>query len=139
MVLVRIAAFAAGILLGVGTGTATAAEAADPVTFGVRYFAEGDSRQTYLFARQGGGLAGEAWLDSAAHDGRRARALAVCDRRSGDAPVNAVISVPDGRRITYSAPVGGGCFERVLGYPFFEWKLSVGVHSSGEVPPPPLI
>ncbi|SHM94982.1 hypothetical protein SAMN05443668_102287 [Cryptosporangium aurantiacum] len=113
--------------------------AVDRITFHVRYFAEGGSHQTYLDARRGAGVAGEAWLDASEHDARRARTLTVCHRRPGDHPVRAVISVPDGRRISYSAPHRGGCYERILGYPFSRWQLAFGSRLSGSVPPPPLV
>ncbi|MFI5958542.1 hypothetical protein [Cryptosporangium sp. NPDC051539] len=110
-----------------------------PVTFHVRYQAEGGSHQTYLDALQNGGVAGEAWLDSSEHDERRARTLTVCDRRPDGVGVAARILVPDGRRIVYVAPVGRRCSERVLGYPIVRWQLSFGGRFSGEVPPPPLV
>lgn len=140
--IIRIVALAVTFLFLAVSG----ASAADgPATFGVRYFAEGGSQQTYLVARQGGGVAGEAWLDANEHDGRRARALTVCDRRADGLRVGARIFVPDGRKLDYYAPVvrhspgKGVCFERQLGYRISRWQLLLGSESSGEVPPPPLV
>ncbi|GAA0270992.1 hypothetical protein [Cryptosporangium japonicum] len=110
-----------------------------PVAFGVQYFAEGGSHQTYLVARQGGGVAGEAWLDADEHDGRRVRALSVCDRRPDGVRVGARIHVPDGRALDYFAPVGKRCFGRELGYRISRWQLLFGSAASGEVVPPPLV
>lgn len=120
--------------------TVSGAHAADaPVTFGVRYYAEGGSHQTYLTARQGGGAAGEAWLDADEHDGRPVRTLVVCDPRADGVRVAARIIVPDGRRLDYFAPVGRPCFQRLLGYRISRWQLLVGAELSGEVVPPPLV
>ena len=142
MPIIRIVALAVTFLFI----TVSGASAADgPATFGVRYFAEGGSHQTYLVARQGGGVAGEAWLDASEHDGRRARALTVCDRRADGLRVGARIFVPDGRRLDYYAPVGldsprkRACFERPLGYRISRWQLLFGSGFSGEVSPPPLV
>ncbi|WP_035848330.1 hypothetical protein [Cryptosporangium arvum] len=111
----------------------------DPVVFGVEYFAEGGSHQTYLVARRGGVVAGEAWLNADEYDGRRVRALSVCDRRSDGVRVGARILVPDGRALDYFAPVGKRCFGRDFGYRISRWQLLFGSASSGEVVPPPLV
>ncbi|MFG1920774.1 hypothetical protein [Cryptosporangium sp. NPDC048952] len=136
MNIIRIVALAVTFLFITVPG-ANAAEA--PVTFGVRYFAEGGGHQTYLAARQGGGMAGEAWLNASDHDGRPVRALVVCDRRDDGIPVSARILVPDGRALDYSAPAGARCFERQLGYRIARWQLLFGSESSGAVTPPPLV
>lgn len=108
-------------------------------TFHVRYFAEGGSYQTYLMAKRGAGVAGEAWIDSEAYDQRRVRSLTVCDPARDGISVRARVLVPDGRRIDYLARVGRPCFVRDLSYPIVRWQLSVGVAFSGAVPPPKLV
>ena len=112
---------------------------AGPVAFGVRYSAEGGGHQTYVSARQGGGLAGEAWLDASEHDAGRVRTLTVCDPRADGVRVAARILVPDGRTLDYIAPVGRRCFQRQLGYAFSRWQLVFGDRLSGDVPAPPLV
>lgn len=132
---IRTSTLAIAFFLLLGSG----ADAAQPVTFSVRYFAEGGDHQTYLAARQGGGVAGEAWLDANEHDVRRVRALTVCDPRADGVRVGARIRVPDGRELDYFAPVGVRCFERELGYRITHWQLLFGERFSGEVVPPPLV
>jgi len=132
---IRIGTLAVAFLLASAPG----AHAAGRVTFGVRYFAEGGSHQTYLVARVGGGLAGEAWLDASEHDDRPVRSLTICHPRAGRARVGALIRVPDGRLLHYRVPGEERCFQRQLGYRISRWQLSFGAELSGQVPPPPLV
>ena len=126
-------------LFGSGAAFGAVPSATVPApSFSVRYFAEGGSYQTYLLAKQGAGVAGEAWLDSEAYDQRHVRSLTVCDPARDGVSVRAHILVSDGRRIDYLAPVGRPCLIRDLGYPIVRWQLSAGGAFSGAVPPPKL-
>jgi hypothetical protein len=137
----RIALCSVGLLAGLLAGSTLGMAAARgvDVTFHVQYFAEGGSYQTDLVAKEGAGVAGEAWLDSDEHDHGLVRTLTVCDRHRDANMVRARIIVPDGRRIDYPAPVGPRCYVRRLTYPISRWQLLVGTRFSGAVPPPRLV